>query len=78
MTVELESANTAVATYLLRVKRVSVANSFQYRFNVTLLPSKITLTVLNVIVDGEDLFTRKVQCSLWVEAAQIRGEGKFK
>ena len=60
VTVELESGNTAVATYLLPVKRVSVANSSQYRFNVTLLPNKITLTVLNVIVDDEDLFICKV------------------
>ena len=58
--VELQSSGIAVASYLHQFKSVSVANGFKDRFNVTWIPSKITLTVFNVTTDDEDVFDCKV------------------
>ena len=76
VTVELQSINVTMATYVHPVKKASVTNSFQDRFNVTWLPSKITLNIFDATTDDEEGFVCKV--NVFDESAQIRGEGEFK
>ena len=59
VTVELTSSNRVVATYVPQT-RPSVPSDFQDRFNVTWIPSEITLTIFNVTTDDEDGFLCKV------------------
>ena len=58
VTVELQSINRAVATYVAQTGSLSVSN--QDRFNATWITSKITLTIFNVTSDDEDGFVFKV------------------
>ena len=59
VTVELTSSNRVVATYVPQTGP-SVPSDFQDRFNVTWIPSEITLTIFNVTTDDEDGFLCKV------------------
>ena len=81
--VELQSSNTAVASYVHQFKSVSVANGFQDRFNVTWIPSKLTLTVFNVATNDEDVFDCNVDVfdgvslSTWRRRIQAKVVGKL-
>ena len=83
VTVELEGVNTDVATYLQLVKRATVANGFQDRFNVSWIPSKLTLTIFNVTTDDEDVFICNVEfldvggINTWRRKVKVTVLGKF-
>ena len=83
VTVELTSINKALATYVAQTGLLSVSNDFQDRFNVTWIPSKITLTIFNVTSDDEDSFICKVlsvggsRLNTWERKIQVTVLGKL-
>ena len=83
VTVELHSINRVVAIYVAQPVSLSVTSGFQDRFNVTWIPSKITLTIFNVATDDKEGFLCKVLALggggtiTWARKIEVAVLGKF-